>query len=145
MQSRTAVRGTARARWAAIVVVMTVLGGCDEGGGGGAGSSASAAKTGEAKPGDTKTADTKSAKPAVTLKYADVEAAYEKEINDFAKMKDPMDKKIEAFVAKIGKPEKEDGGKKIWHAVDGSKCMKITIESSGAKTDETVDKAECGL
>jgi hypothetical protein len=123
---------------------MAVLGGCDEGGGG-AGSSANDAKTGDAKPGDTKAADTKSAKAAVTLKYADVEAAYEKEINDLAKMKDPMDKKIEAFVAKIGKPEKEDGDKKIWHAVDGSKCMKITIESSGVKTDETVDNAECGL
>ena len=142
MRSRYEVRGNGAAWCAVMLVAAALAGGCKDDGGGAAGSASGSAKAGDAKTGDTKTAG---AKPAVTLKYADVGAAYEKEINDFAKMKDPMDKKIAGFVAALGKPEKEEGGKKIWHAVDGSNCMKITLESSGAKTDETVDKSECGL
>lgn len=83
--------------------------------------------------------------PAVTLKSADVRAAYKAELEDMKKMNDPMDKKIAAFVAKVGKPQKEEGGKKIWHASDGSTCTKFTLESSGALEEATVDKSACGL
>ncbi|MBK9000560.1 MAG: hypothetical protein IPM35_32975 [Myxococcales bacterium] len=82
---------------------------------------------------------------AVTLKTKDVQAAYEAELNDMKKMNDPMDKKIAAFEAKVGKPQKEEGGKKIWHATDGSTCTKFTLETSGALEEVTVDKSACGL
>jgi hypothetical protein len=86
-----------------------------------------------------------SGKAKTTLKIEDVRSAYASELNDMSKMNDPMDKKVEAFAAKLGKPEKEEGGKKIWHAVDGDKCTRVEIEASGVLNEESVDKAECGL
>jgi hypothetical protein len=136
-----AIERTRRTSAALILLAAAWIAGCEEQGAAPSGG-ATAAKSGDAKSGDTQKAN---AKPAVTLKAADVDAAYESEINAFAKMKDPMDKKIEAFVAKIGKPAKEEGGSKIWYAVDGAGCKKFLLESSGALTTTSTDKADCGL
>ncbi len=86
-----------------------------------------------------------SGKAKTTIQAKDVRAAYESEVNDMKKMNDPMDKKVAAFVAKVGKPEKEEAGKKTWHAIDGDMCMRMEIESSGVLNEQSVDKAECGL
>lgn len=119
-----------------IGAALAGLWGCSkEAGGTAAAGSASA----EAKGGKT------AAVAKVTLESKNVRAAYEAELNDMKKMNDPMDKKIAAFEAKVGKPQKEEGGKKIWHAVDGSTCTKFTLESSGALEETTVDKSACGL
>lgn len=131
---------TMRVRLAGCVVLGVALAGffgCNkEAGGSPAAGSASAAAPAAAKGGGA---------PAVTLKTEDVRAAYKAELEDMKKMNDPMDKKIAAFVAKVGKPQKEEGGKKIWHASDGSTCTKFTLESSGALEEVTVDKSACGL
>ncbi len=127
-------------RFAGGVVLYVALAGlcaCSkEAGGSTAAGSASAPAAAAAKGGGA---------AAVTLKAETVRAAYEAELNDMKKMNDPMDKKIAAFVAKVGTPQKEEGGKKIWHASDGSTCTKFTLESSGALEEVTVDKSACGL
>ena len=116
--------------------------GCEDKGAaaGTTGGAATAGATG-AKPAST------GSKPAAnkTVKAADVKAAYEAEINDMKKMKDPMDKKIAAFVAKIGEPAKTEGDKKVWYSVDGDKCQKVVLGTDGSLTETTTDKAECGL
>lgn len=120
-----------------LCVALAALSGCSkEAGGSTPAGSASATAPAAAKGGGA---------AAVTLKSEDVRAAYEAELNDMKKMNDPMDKKIAAFEAKVGKPQKEEGGKKIWHARDGSSCTKFTLESSGAIEEATVDKSACGL
>ena len=121
------------ARGVVLCVALAGFCGCNkEAGGSAAAGSASA----QAKGGGT---------AAVTLKTEDVRAAYKAELEDMKKMNDPMDKKVAAFEGKVGKPPKEEGGKKIWHARDGSTCTKFTLESSGALEEATVDKSACGL
>ncbi|HSO31437.1 MAG TPA: hypothetical protein VLT33_02945, partial [Labilithrix sp.] len=61
-------------------------------------------------------------KPKATLKLPDVQSAYKAEFDDLSKMKNPMEKKIDAFVAKIGKPAADSGRKRTWYALDGDKC-----------------------
>lgn len=136
MRSIIDVRGIAFGCGISICVASAMLG-CNKEAGGSTGSAASGSPSAAPKAGG--------GKPAVTLKAADVKAAYEAELNDMKKMNDPMDKKIAAFVARVGKPEKEEGGKKTWHAVDGANCTKFTIDSSGVLDEQSVDKADCGL
>jgi hypothetical protein len=85
-------------------------------------------------------------KPKATLKLADMKAAYASEIDSMAKMKDPMPKKIDAFVAKVGKPFSDDGRRKTWYALDGANCSKVVIDTTdGSITDSTTDKSDCGM
>jgi hypothetical protein len=128
-------------RWTTIAALLAASTACDSADKG-ASSDSSPDKTAKAKDGES---GNKAGKPAVTRKAADLDDAFQKEVNDMSKMNEPMDKRIEAFVAKVGKPDKEADGNKIWHAVDGSNCKRYTIESSGAMTDEIIDKADCGL
>ena len=84
-------------------------------------------------------------KPATTLKLADLKQIYKSEFDDMSKMTAPMDKKIEAFVAKAGKPESDSGRSKIWYALDGDKCSKITLDGKdGSMMDETTSNSDCG-
>ena len=84
-------------------------------------------------------------KPATTLKLADLKQTYKAEFEDNSKMTAPMDKKIEAFVAKAGKPESDTGRNKIWYALDGDKCSKITLDGKdGSMMDETTSNSDCG-
>ena len=122
-----------------LAVVGVAAAACDKGS---SGDGAAPAATGAPAP--AKTAAT-SAKAKVTLKNEDVKKAYDAAFNDMSKMKDPTDKKIEAFIAKIGPPEGEEGGKKKWHAIGGGECLKILLSKDGMKSEETVDKSECGM
>lgn len=137
--------------WLASSAVVLALG-CDSSGGATT-TSASATPSGAAKPASSakpansaNPAEGAEKKPAnKTVKAADVKSAYEAIFNDLSTMKDPMDKKIAAFVAKIGEPAKTDGDKKIWYTVDGDKCQSAVLGKDGALTESDVDKAECGL
>lgn len=80
------------------------------------------------------------------LKLADVKKTYEAEFEDPAKMKDPMDKKVAAFVTKTGKPESETDRKKTWHAVEGDNCFKVELDTKdGSLMNQSARKSECGL
>jgi hypothetical protein len=133
MESGTILRGG----WV-LVLALGLSVGCSkketEGSGSGSGVTAPAAAE-----------DKGSGKTKTTIKIEDVRSAYASEVDDMTKMNDPMDKKVAAFVAKLGKPEKEEAGKKIWHALDGDGCTRVEIESSGALTERTAEKAECGI
>ncbi len=95
---------------------------------------------------DAPAGSTPAAGAKATLKLADVKAAYKSEIDNTAKMKDPMDKKVAAFVAKVGKPESDDGRVLTWHALDNGKCSKVQVDrKDGSITDSTVSNSECGL
>jgi len=101
---------------------------------------------GAAPTGSTSTTTGAGSKPKSTLKEADVKAAYAAELEDMKKMNDPMDKKIAAFEAKVGKPTEVAGNKHVWYAVDGDKCHKIELDQkSGAMGDEEVKKDQCGM
>ena len=83
---------------------------------------------------------------ATTLKLADVKSAYKSEFDDMSKAALPMDKKVDAFVAKVGKPESDTGRKKIWYALDAGKCTKVTIDGKdGSITEESTANADCGM
>ena len=85
-------------------------------------------------------------KAKATLKLADVKKTYKDEFESTAKMKDPMDKKVEAFVAKTGKPESDSGRKKVWYALDGDNCMKVELDGKdGSLMDQSASKADCGM
>lgn len=128
---------------AAALALVTALGGCDKKDGAGAAGSASASTTTAAAPAAAAAAK----KPKTTLKAADIRATYKSEMESTAHMKDPMDKRVEAFVAKVGtKPEADSGRKKTWYALDGDKCVKLEIDTKdGSLTDASTDKADCGL
>lgn len=120
----------------ALVVIATAVVACSKQSGGSAPAPASSAA---AAPGAGNT-------PKTTLKNADLEKAYEAAFNDMSKMNDPLPKKIDAFVAAVGKPEADANGKQTWHAINGEECHKFTLStSSGAGTNEVVNKAECGI
>ena len=85
-------------------------------------------------------------KPKTTLKLADLKSAYKSEIDNMSKMRDPMDKKVDAFVAKIGKPASDTGRKKTWYALDGGTCTKVEIDGKdGSIMESSTDKADCGM
>jgi hypothetical protein len=121
----------------AAMALMTTLGACDK-------------KT-EGPEGTTTTTTAPAAaaaakKTKTTLKLADVKSAYRSEIDSMSKMKDPMDKKVEAFIAKIGKPSTDTGRKKTWYALDGDKCTRVEIDNKdGSILEASAEKAECGM
>lgn len=85
-------------------------------------------------------------KAKATLKLADAQAAYKANFLDMSKMNDPMAKKIDAFLAKVGKPSTDTGRKKTWYALDGDKCSKVELDTKdGSMMDMTTDKADCGM
>jgi hypothetical protein len=124
-----------------VAAIGLVLGACGQSSGG-ASSASPSATAGAQQGGSSKAGDKKT---AVALKYADEQAAYKTAFNDMSTLNDPIDKKIGVFVAKVGKPEKVDDGKQVWHAVDGADCHKIQLHKDGMAEDDTVDKAECGM
>ena len=85
-------------------------------------------------------------KPATTLTLADLKKAYKSEFDDMSKAALATDKKVDAFVAKVGKPESDTGRTKIWYALDSGKCSKVVIDGKdGSMTDESAANADCGL
>lgn len=125
---------------AAVMVLLMALGACDKKADGA--SKDGAADAPPAAPAGT--ADAK--KPKATLKTAEVKSAYAAEFNDNAKMTDPTEKKVAAFVAKVGKPESDTGRKMNWYAVDGNQCTKIELDTKdGSLTDSTTSNADCGM
>lgn len=101
--------------------------------------------TSAASGSDTTTSAT-GKKPKATLKLAELQSAYKAEIDNMSKMKDPMDKKVDAFVTKVGKPASDSGRKKVWYALDGEKCTKVEVDGKdGSITEASTDKGDCGL
>ena len=85
-------------------------------------------------------------KAKATLKLADAQAAYKANFMDMSKMNDPMAKKLDAFIAKVGKPSTDTGRKKTWFALDGEKCSKVELDTKdGSMMDMSTDKADCGM
>jgi hypothetical protein len=118
------------------MALVTMLGACEKKSDG-ATSAASGSET---------TTSAGSKKPKATLKLAELQSAYKSEIDSMSKMKDPMDKKVDAFVAKVGKPASDNGRKKIWYALDGEKCTKVEVDGKdGSITETSTAKADCGL
>ncbi len=61
-------------------------------------------------------------------------------------MTDPTEKKVAAFVAKVGKPESDTGRKMTWYTLDGSQCTKIELDTKdGSMTEMTASSADCGM
>lgn len=124
-------------RMTTVILVLALAAiGCDkkEEGGGAAAS---------AKP------TTGAAAPAVRdasgkLTKAGVEAAWKSAFVEGKAAFEPADKKIAAFEAKVGKPVKVEGDKKIWFAVDGADCYQIELGKDGTKGAEKVPAAKCG-
>jgi hypothetical protein len=117
----------------AAMALVTTLAACDKKaeGGGADGGTATAAATGAKK---VKT----------TRKSADIKKIWTTEID--AKMNDPMDKKVAAFLAKAGPPDSEGGRHKFYMALDGDKCVKYDLDTKdGSFGDMPADKAECGM
>lgn len=120
------------------MVLLTMLCACSKNTDAAAGASSSTT-TGAAAPGAAK-------KPKATLKIADYRAAYKAQMDDLSKMKDPMDKKVAAVVAKLGPPAADTGRKKTWYALDGDKCIKVDIDTKdGSSTEQGTDKSDCGM
>jgi hypothetical protein len=120
----------------AAMALMTMLGACDK---------KTDGVTSAASGSDT-TTSAAAKKPKTTLKLAELQSAYKAEIDNMSKMKDPMDKKVDAFVAKVGKPASDSGRKKVWYALDGEKCTKVEVDGKdGSITEASTDKGDCGL
>lgn len=100
--------------------------------------------TAPAGSGTTTSAGGKKAKTSLTFKaYQD---AYKAEFDAPGKMTAPMDKKVEAFSAKMGKPDSDTGRKRTWYALDGSKCKKIELDTKDGSASETDTAAgDCGM
>lgn len=123
----------------AALALMTTLAACDKKADG-------TAPAGSASSTGATTAAAAAKKAKTTLKVADMRSAYKSEIDNMPKAKDPMEKKVDAFVAKIGKPESDSGRKKVWYALDGDKCLKVEIDGKdGSISEASADKAECGM
>lgn len=122
-----------------VLVLALAAVGCDnKGEGSGAAASAKATATAAGK-----------AAPALRdasgkLTKAGVDAAWKEVFMGTAAAHEPAEKKIAAFEAKVGKPAKEEGGKKIWLAVDGADCYQIELGKDGTKGAEKVPAAKCG-
>jgi hypothetical protein len=100
----------------------------------------------DASPANAAPAANAAAKPKATLKAADAKSAYAAEFNDNSKMTDPTEKKVAAFVAKVGKPDSDTGRKMTWLTLDGDKCTKIELDTKdGSMTDSTTSNADCGM
>ncbi len=86
-------------------------------------------------------------KPKATLKLADMKATYKSVFDGPTAMKDSLDKKVAAYVAKVGQPPaSDDGRKKDWYALDGDNCSKVEIDGKdGSIMDMTTDKSDCGM
>ncbi len=103
----------------------------------GAGTAGSASATGAMAPAMGK-------KDKVTRKLADLKSAYKGAVDNMST--DPMEKKVEAMVTKVGKPDADSGRKKTWYALDGEKCVKVEVDSKdGSMMDQSTDKADCGM
>lgn len=126
----------------ATLALILVLAACDKKADGAPSKDGAAADTPPATP--AAAAETK--KPKATLKTADVKAAYAAEFNNNATMTDPTEKKLAAFIAKVGKPETDTGRKKTWYTVEGTQCTKMEFDTKdGSITEMTTTAADCGM
>jgi hypothetical protein len=122
-------------------LALVTLGACNKNSDGASGGSASATGSGASTP------PAAGKKPKATLKLADMKAAYKSVFDGPTAMKDPLDKKVAAYVAKVGQPPaSDDGRKKDWYALDGDNCSKVEIDGKdGSIMDMTTDKSDCGM
>lgn len=99
--------------------------------------SASPAGSSASKSGDS------GKKASSKMDFAKAKAAYD-EIYDI-KNHDAEDKKLEAFKAKVGAPEKTDGDASIWHAVDAKNgdCFEFSMSPTKGSGYQNTDKAKC--
>lgn len=95
----------------------------------------------------TTTAATAAKKAKTTLKLSDLKKPWTAEIDNMAKVRDPMDKKVAAFLAKVPKPELDTPSKKTWYALDDAgKCVKVELDTQyGSLGDITTPAADCGM
>jgi len=81
----------------------------------------------------------------VTRKSADIMATWKAEI-DSKPMTEPMPKRVAAFLAKAGPPDKDSGKHKIYYAVDGVNCIKYDLNTEdGSFFNQGTDKSDCGM
>jgi hypothetical protein len=84
------------------------------------------------------------------LSYEQLDDAYQQELFDIKKMRDPYEKKVAAVAARLGKPALSDASSATWfglRAKDESmpeSCYELKIEKNGASAIQTVDDARCG-
>jgi hypothetical protein len=123
-------------------LALVTLGACSKSSDAATGS-ASATGSGASTPGTPAAGK----KPKATLKLADMKAAYKSVFDGPTAMKDSLDKKVAAYVAKVGQPPtSDDGRKKDWYALDGDNCSKVEIDGKdGSIMDMTTDKSDCGM
>ncbi len=79
-----------------------------------------------------------------------IKAAWAEVFDTAAAATEPTDKKIAAFVGRVGEPARIEDGKRIWFAADGAECFKLELLSEGTLGterifDAEVAKTECGI
>jgi hypothetical protein len=97
-------------------------------------------------------APVKAAKPAAPalrdaagkLTKAGMHAVWQEIFMGAAAANQPIEKKMEAFEAKVGKPAKVEKDTKVWFAVDGATCHRVEIGKDGTEGVELVPPANCG-
>lgn len=84
------------------------------------------------------------------LSYEQLDEAYQHELFDIKKMRDPYEKKVAAVSVRLGKPATSDASSSAWFGLrpkDESmpeSCYELRIEKSGASSMQTVEDARCG-
>jgi hypothetical protein len=87
---------------------------------------------------------------ATKLTYDQLDEAYQQELFDIKKMRDPYEKKVAAVVIRLGKPALSDASSSSWFGLrpkDESmpeSCYELRVEKSGASAMQTVEDARCG-
>jgi hypothetical protein len=56
----------------------------------------------------------------------------------------PMEKKLAAFEAKVGKPARVEQDQRIWFAMDGADCYRIALGGDGIMRSQKLSAPECG-
>lgn len=121
--------------------IVLSLAACDSKSEGEAGKPAAAAA-------GTGTGAAKAAAPALRdaagkLTSAGFDAAWKDVYMGMKAANEPADKKAAAFEAKVGKPAKVEGDKKIWWTFEGTSCFKVELGADGTKGSEKVPADKC--
>jgi hypothetical protein len=56
----------------------------------------------------------------------------------------PMEKKLAAFEAKVGKPAKVEQDQRIWFAMDGADCYRVELGKDGIMRSQKLSASQCG-
>ncbi|MFO0659576.1 MAG: hypothetical protein U0165_07075 [Polyangiaceae bacterium] len=142
-------------RYAAWLLVLAWVAGCSSSSGkgnSGGSSGASSAATSTISTGSAAVATPSTSAPSLLgthLTFQQLDDAYQEELFDMKKVRDPYEKKIAAVTSRLGKPSASDATSATWYGVrpkDESMpeaCYELRIEKGGASAIQTVEDSRC--